>query len=136
MREHHDILHPQVKERVVESRGDRGFVKPGKVPDVPQNKELSGAGVEQLLRDDPAVRTGDDERMRTLSSGERTVLVEVDRRKKAGISIKNPAHGIQTPFHMESIEANRRALRACSSNGALCSRKEHISSPFVQPTRA
>jgi hypothetical protein len=74
--------------------------------------------------------------MRTLSSGERTVLAEVGGGEKTGVSIENPVHGEQTSFHMKSNEANTRVSRACSSNRALCSRKEHISSPFALPALA
>ena len=59
--------HPQVKEGVIEGRRHRRVIGPGQVAHVSEHEKLTGPGVENVLRNDPAVGACNDKRMRSLS---------------------------------------------------------------------
>jgi len=67
MGQHHHVFHPQVKEGVIEGRRHRRVIGPGQVAHVSEHEKLTGPGVENVLRNDPAVGACNDKRMRSLS---------------------------------------------------------------------
>jgi len=92
MGQHHHVFYPQVKKGVIEGGRYRRIIGPGKVSHVPENEKLPGPGIENVLRNDPAVGTCDDESVRSLARTEGAVGVPVCPLPEPDVSLKKRVH--------------------------------------------
>lgn len=92
MGQYHHVFHPQVQEGVIKGGRHGRLVGPCQVAHVPEHEKFPGPGVENVLRNDPAVGAYDDERVRSLPGAEGAIGVPVGPLTEPAVSLKKSVH--------------------------------------------